>query len=256
MVLVCHGTSSDCYSTGVSACLAEAGFSVLTPSRPGYGRTLLATGRSASEAAEALVALLDSLGVRNLAVVAVSGGGPTGIALAAEYPDRVTRLILAEAISQPEDRSNEPSYKSQTAFYGPMHSVTWGMLGLISRLSPDHMARQTLAIFSTHDPRDGFSKLSKEDVAKICNFYKGRSSRHGALNDNTHTVGTDLLRRVHQPTLVIHSREDKAVPFSHAEWSLKHIQYSELCEAGITGHFFWVGPDFPRLLQQMITFLK
>jgi pimeloyl-ACP methyl ester carboxylesterase len=61
LVLVCHGTSSNCFSTEVTKPLVEAGFRVLTPSRPGYGRTSLEVGRSATQAAEALIALLDSL---------------------------------------------------------------------------------------------------------------------------------------------------------------------------------------------------
>ena len=68
-----------------------------------------------------------------------------------------------------------------------MHSVIWGMLGITS------MPRQTLAIFSTHDPEDGLRALSADDVARISRFYQGSSSRRGALNDATHTVGADLL---------------------------------------------------------------
>jgi pimeloyl-ACP methyl ester carboxylesterase len=37
VVLVCHGTSSNCFSVEGAAPLVEAGFTVLTPSRPGYG---------------------------------------------------------------------------------------------------------------------------------------------------------------------------------------------------------------------------
>jgi pimeloyl-ACP methyl ester carboxylesterase len=256
VVLVSHGTSSNCFSTDISVPLVKAGFSVLTPSRPGYGRTPLEVGPSAAEAAQALIALLDSLSIQTCTVVAISGGGPTGVALAAAFPQRVTRLVLAAALTHPEDRPNEPSYKNQTAFYGPMHGAMWGMLGLMSRLSPRSMARQTLVIFSTHDPDDALSKLSTEGVARICRFYQGRSSRKGALNDAAHTVGADLLEAVRQPTLVIHSREDNSVPFGHAEWSLKHIPQAELCEAGITGHFFWVDPDFQRLAQRMVAFLR
>jgi hypothetical protein len=46
------------------------------------------------------------------------------------------------------------------------------------------------------------------------------------------------------------------VPFSHAEWALKHVPQAELCEAGFTGHFFWVGPDFPHLYLRINEFLK
>jgi pimeloyl-ACP methyl ester carboxylesterase len=255
-VLVCHGTSSNCFSTIESEPLVEAGFSVLTPSRPGYGRTPLEVGRSAAQAAEALVALLDSLQIRTCSVVAISGGGPTGVALATGFPQRVERLVLAAAITKPEDRPNEPSYKNQVAFYGPMHNMMWGMLGLMSRLSARSIARQTLTIFSTHDPDDGMSRLSTEDIEKISRFYRGHSSRKGALNDGAHSVGKELLKAVSQPTLVIHSREDNSVPFAHAEWSLENIPHADLCEAGFTGHFFWIGPDYPRISQRIVEFLQ
>ncbi len=254
-VLVCHGTSSNCFSADVAQPLVEAGFRVLTSSRPGYGRTPLDVGRTAAQAAEALIALLDSLQVQTCAVVAISGGGPTGLAVAAGFPKKITRLVLAEAISQPEARPSEPAYKNQVAFYGPLHALTWGLLGLMSRLSPRTTARQVLAIFSSHNADDAMSRLSTEDLKNLCRFFQGRSSRQGALNDLTHTVGENLLKAVSQPTLVVHSREDKSVPFSHAEWSLKHIPHAVLCEAGFAGHFFWIGPDFARISQSMVAFL-
>ena len=256
VILACHGTSSNCFSNDAYAPLLEAGFAVLTPSRPGYGRTLLKVGASAAEAADALVALLDSLEIKTCTVMAISGGGPTGVALTANWSQRVRRLALIAAITRPEDRANEPAYHNQIAFYGPMHGVTWNMLCLVSRLSPQNMARQSMAIFSNHDPEDALRRLTPDDVKDICRFYQRHSSRVGALNDLTHTVGKELLQRVQVPTLVIHSREDKSVPFSHAEWSLAHIPHAELCESGFTGHFYWVGPDYQRVSQQLVAFLR
>lgn len=255
VVLVCHGTSSNCFSVEVSASLLEEGFAVLTPSRPGYGRTPLNVGTSARQAAEAMVALLDCLDIETCAVKAISGGGPTGVALAANHPERVRRLALIAAITKTEDRTHEPSYQSQKAFYGPLHGIFWKMLGLIGRLSPSGMARQTMTIFSTHDPDDVLRQLTTEDIQQICRFYQGHSSRLGAVNDLGHTVGKELLQKVQGPTLVIHSREDRSVPFRHAEWSLAHIPNAQLCESGVTGHFYWVGPDHPRIHQHLTAFL-
>lgn len=256
VVLVCHGTSSNCFSMDGVAPLLEAGFAVLTPSRPGYGRTPLSVGPSAMQSADAMVALLDCLEIETCAVKAISGGGPTGIALAASHPERVSRLSLIAAISKPEDRIHEPAYQSQKAFYGPLHGILWNMLGLISRCSHSSMAKQTLTIFSTHDPEDAFRQLTPQDIETICRFYQGHSSRVGAMNDLTHIVGKEFLQRVQTRTLVVHSREDKSVPFHHAEWSLAHIPHAELCESGVTGHFYWVGPDYPRVSRQLITFLS
>ena len=256
VILVCHGTSSNCHSTHAFESLVNAGFSLLTPSRPGYGRTPLEVGRSNTQAAEALIALLDSLKIQSCSVIAVSGGGPTGIVLAAKFPKRVQRLVLMAAVSRPEDRPNEPSYKNQMAFYGPFHGVMWNTLRLISNLSPQKMAKQTLAIFSLHDPNDAANRLSPEGIEAIRRFYQGQSSRLGALNDATHTVGKELLEAVSAPALVIHSREDKSVPFSHAEWSLRHLSQAVLCEAGFTGHFIWVEPDYKNIVEQLASFLR
>ncbi len=256
VVLVCHGTSSNCFSTELADPLMKAGFSILTPSRPGYGRTPLEVGQAAIQSAEAMIELLDCLQIQTCFLIAISGGGPTGIALAASFPQRIRRLVLAAALSYPENRPNEPAYKNQTAFYGPLHPLTWGLLGIMSRLSPRNMAHQTLSIFSTHDPDEALGQLSSEDIKKICRFYQGRSSRQGALADANHTVGSDLLASITQPTLVVHSREDNSVPFRHAEWALEHIPHAELCESGITGHFFWGGPDYQGICRKMISFLQ
>jgi pimeloyl-ACP methyl ester carboxylesterase len=181
IVRVCHGTSSNCYSTVASLPMAEAGFTFLTPSPPGYCRTHPEVGPTAAEAANAMVTRLDA---------------------------------------------------------------------------KKNAARQTLASFSTHDPDDSLSRLSSPDLQETCAFFNGQSSLRGALNDLTHTVGADLLAKIPQPTLIVHSREDRAVPFDRAEWSLPHISQAELFEAGFTGHFYWIGPDFMRINEKIISFLS
>ena len=256
VLLACHGTSQDCYSTNGLDELAKAGFSLLIPSRPGYGRTPLDVGQSSHEAAEALIALLDCLNIRSCSVIAVSGGGPTGIALAASFPQRIEHVVLMAAVSRPQERIHEPSYESQMAFYGPSHGMQWRMLQLISNLSPRAMARQTMSIFSTHDPDDAVSRLSPEGIEAIRQFYQGHSSRKGALNDATHTVDRRQLQEIKIPVLVVHSREDKSVPFAHAEWSLQNIPQARLCETGFTGHFIWVDPEYAKINTQMADFLQ
>ena len=61
-VLCLHGTPGihDGYSNYFSY-LTDAGFGVISPSRPGYGRTPLSSGPTSVEAADLLAALLDEL---------------------------------------------------------------------------------------------------------------------------------------------------------------------------------------------------
>jgi pimeloyl-ACP methyl ester carboxylesterase len=65
-----------------------------------------------------------------------------------------------------------------------------------------------------------------------------------------------MLQKVALPALIIHSREDASIPFSHAEWSLQPIPNAELCESGSTGHFYWIGPDYQEICQRLVTFLR
>src|SRR5215813_1519330 len=70
-VLWLHGTPGGCDQAAfVAAGLAKCGFRLVCPSRPGYLGTPLAVGRTPAEQADALAALLDTLGITTAAVVA------------------------------------------------------------------------------------------------------------------------------------------------------------------------------------------
>ena len=99
-VVIFHGTPQGHNASIFGERFEAAGFGTITPSRPGYLRTPLATGPSFAEQADAVAALLDSLSIDRVAAYAISGGGPSGIEFAARHPDRVNALILEVAISQ------------------------------------------------------------------------------------------------------------------------------------------------------------
>ena len=73
----------------------------MTPSRPGYGKTPAEVGNNAEKAAEAMVDLIDNLKIDRVGTMAVSGGGPTAIYLAAIHPEKVKKLVLVSALSKP-----------------------------------------------------------------------------------------------------------------------------------------------------------
>ncbi len=99
-VVILHGTPGGHTASFMGESFEAAGFGTLTPSRPGYLRTPLATGRTFEEQADAVAALLDALAIDAVAAYAISGGGPSAIELAARHPDRVRALILEVAVSQ------------------------------------------------------------------------------------------------------------------------------------------------------------
>ena len=89
VLLFVHGTPGGHDQGGAAGELAAAnGWRFLAPSRPGYLRTPLATGRTPVEQADAYAALLDALDIRRVAILGVSGGGPSALEFAARHPER------------------------------------------------------------------------------------------------------------------------------------------------------------------------
>ncbi len=99
-VLFVHGGHSNCYETLCHKGFDLEKFQVITPSRPGYGKTPLNNNKTTRQAADLIVELLEHLSVDNIVVYGISAGGLTAIELASNYPDKVNKLILASAISK------------------------------------------------------------------------------------------------------------------------------------------------------------
>lgn len=75
-LLFFHGTPGG-YDQNITAdSFAEAGFGTITPSRPGFLRTPLETGRTFEEQADAFAALLDELKVDQVVATRYFGRGP------------------------------------------------------------------------------------------------------------------------------------------------------------------------------------
>ena len=101
-VLVSHGGPGG-FDLGLawSRHLLDGGCEVLAPSRPGYLRTPLDSGRSPKNQADLYAAILDSLDIERLAVLGFSAGAPSAVHFAARYPDRTKALFLDAPILLP-----------------------------------------------------------------------------------------------------------------------------------------------------------
>ena len=100
-VLVFHGAPGG-YDQAMlfGSSLAERGYQVVAPSRPGYLRTPLTTGLTPEKQADAMAALLDTLGIDNVAVMGVSVGAPAAIEFCLRYPNRAWALVLISAATK------------------------------------------------------------------------------------------------------------------------------------------------------------
>ncbi len=257
VVLKLTGSMDDCESAGGNQALVAAGFSVLTPSRPGYGQTPLAIGRAAPEAADAMAALMDRLGIAEADVVAESSGGPTAIYLAARHPERVRKLVLEEAVARNMRDVDPNGFETRKKFYDSQYGYMRYLLKTLARVAPKSLARVTMGIFGTHDPDEAVKRMSKADIDALSGFYLRWQASWGRAASNDMEQGTDstALSSVKAPTLIVHSRADAAIPFAVAEYAHAHIAGSQLWEAPTWSHMI-SGPGAAAVDTKVVEFLK
>jgi pimeloyl-ACP methyl ester carboxylesterase len=98
-ILFLHGTPGS-YRTFNTQVLLDKGYSIISPSRPGYFRTPLTTGKTLNEQVDALANLLNELDIDSVDVIAFSGSGPMAIQLALTHTDRIKHLALLAPVFQ------------------------------------------------------------------------------------------------------------------------------------------------------------
>jgi haloalkane dehalogenase len=77
----------------------EAGYRCIAPDLPGFGRSDKPVDRgwySYDRHTAAVAPLLEQLDVRDATVVVHDWGGPVGLRLAAEHPDRIARIVILD----------------------------------------------------------------------------------------------------------------------------------------------------------------
>jgi pimeloyl-ACP methyl ester carboxylesterase len=140
-----------------------------------------------------LEAVIDHLKLKRFALFGFSQGGPIAIAYAIKYPRRVSHLILYDSYARGEAITTEEFRKS----FSSLIRSAWGI------------GSKTLAdIFlpgADVSAIEWFTRLQRE---------ASTAEMAAKLIDLTYNFDvTELLPRLRVPTLVIHRKGDKAIPF-------------------------------------------
>ena len=239
---------------------AEAGCSVLVPSRPGYGRTPVSTGVSAAGFTDVTAALCARLGITEVAaVVGVSGGGPTAVAMAARHPALVQRLILQSAVGPLPWPDRRTRLGARIDFAPHTERVSWALVHFLMRYAPDSGLRMLLRDLTLLPVRDVVANLRPEDRTRLLALFSRMRSGRGFTRDLKEVATTGDLagqaRQVSQPALVIATRQDAAVRFVHAQALTAALPHSELLESRADSHLIWFGRDWPPIAERIHTFL-
>lgn len=171
-LLVLHpGTPSA--ATGFPAFAVPAarrGLRLVIYSRPGYGRSTRAEGRSIADEAERTAAIADLLGYRSFFVAGWSGGGPPALACAALLPERVRAVVTLASPAPPEEVG--PAYRDLTS---PEDAVQVDLIaaGRQAELVPDYeegagqFRRMTAHRLATGPFATGRDRLAHEGEGRL-----------------------------------------------------------------------------------------
>jgi 3-oxoadipate enol-lactonase len=187
---------------------------VITPDLRGHGETTLTPEPATmEEMARDVVALLDKLDIKRVALGGLSMGGYVALAFYRRFPLRVRALILADTRPQadtPEARRNREEQAEKILKEG-MQAIADDFLKKV--LTPETLNDKSEV---TERVRE---MILKTDPQGAANALRGMAARHDQ---------TDFLERILVPTLVIVGSEDQLTPPSDAELMRREIRGSRL----------------------------
>jgi len=226
-VLALHGAMGG-YDQGqiLIRTIGEPGYRYVSVSRPGYLDTPLTVGRTPEEQADLYAELLDRLGIRQTAIMAISGGGPSAIHFALRHHSRCWGLVLVSTCAGKVDTPIPISFKLMKllvrfpAFVAMIKKRTKKDLERALRRS---ISDPTIRGRTVQDPQ--VRPLLEEVIVGV--FERITLRLPGTDNDVRITQTTTYpLEQIKVPVLVVHGTGDRLVPFT---------QHGKLLAARIPG---------------------
>jgi pimeloyl-ACP methyl ester carboxylesterase len=230
--------------------LTEHGFSVLTPSRPGYDSTPSEVGKTAQAAADALAALLDTLQISTVDLIGISAAGPTALAFVQQQPNRVRKLVLESAVTTDWD---EQTIRRSRLVFGRAAKVTWAIMHIMLKLFPTVIIKALLHDLTVLDANMVIKRMSPDDLVFIKRMIQTLQASTGFLNDIEHKV--DNLAAITKPVLVMYSPNDGTVSIKNARRIASEISTCELYEVPSDTHLIWIGNSAKDVWQKRLSFL-
>jgi pimeloyl-ACP methyl ester carboxylesterase len=229
-----------------SADAAGRGLRLISYDRPGYGGSTPCPGRTHADCAGDVRAICAALGIDRIATWGISGGGPHALACAALLPDLV---VAAASLVSPA-----PYGADGLDWFAGMGQVNVDDFTLLqtdraaarAKLEKD---RELFVAVSAGDLAAGLqSLLTPTDAAVLTGElaeYLAFTMRDGLApgaegwwEDGVAEIGPwgfDLAQ-ISVPVLVVHGKQDMAVPFSHGEWLAAHVPGAEPWLLADDGH--------------------
>jgi pimeloyl-ACP methyl ester carboxylesterase len=268
-VLVFHDAPGG-YDQGAALAgfLADEGFQVIAPSRPGYLRTPLETGITPENQADAAAQLLDTLGIDQTSVLGFGWGGPAALEFARRFPQRTSALVFVGAAVGRLSPPTAPAVPFPQA-------VGEGLTGdvgswLYARLAENNPAAALRAAFSISSigsaaACESWSGLVLDNPDQLA-LFRALALSLSPISPRETGLRNDLLqvralpeipyKTITTPTLLIHGGLDKAIPVAPVETAKSQLPNSELLLFPDDGHLIFLGRGSSIAEERILTFLK
>ncbi|EHQ36064.1 alpha/beta fold hydrolase [Methanoplanus limicola] len=244
---------------------ADAGFSVICPSRPGYLKTPLSSGKTFAEQAELSAALLDELGIDEVGVVGASAGGPPTYEFSKRYPERTKAFVVIDGVSRYYDQGEVSKLNEMLFLSDPGQRLQIWSLKVLpkavikkileeeSDLTPAELKERTEHIIDDPVKLDFIMKFYQT-------MYPYSDRKAGLWNDVEKLAAIDKIEGLDTitcPALVMHGNRDSDVVMAHAEYAVSHIPGAEFYLIKEGTHFgFWVSDYAEEAQQKAVGFFK
>ncbi len=197
--------------------------------------------------AKDVIGVLDAVGCEQATVLAPGFTSMTGLVLAADYPERVSSLVIINGAAR------------------TLHAPDYPMGARIETLDP----YTTLAI----DPDavdQGFDMLgiiapsvARDDAFRAWwdtagNRAASPSMARAMIQTIRHSDVRDTLPRITAPTLILHRTDSDFTPVAHGHYLAEHIAGSRFIELPGEDTLYWVGNTGPMLdeIEEFITGMR
>ncbi len=214
VVLCLHGAMGGYDQAQLLArTIGESNYRYLSLSRPGYLGTPLTAGRTPEEQADLYAEFIDLLGIRQVIVFAISGGGPSAIHFALRHRGKCRGVVLISTLG------GRAKNKLPLFFHIMTLLARWPAFVTMLKKKTESNLKQNLGR-SISDPailertlRDTEVMALYKELTVGC-LYRMAERIEGTKNDIRITqTRTYPLKDIAVPTLVIHGTKDPLVPF-------------------------------------------